>query len=412
MRLYAITDSTWLGDRELSEVVESVLENGATFLQLREKNASHERIVELAKAIRPIARQYGVPFVIDDDVEAAREADADGVHIGQDDTDFMEARRILGPDKIIGMTAKTVEQAKKAEELGVDYIGSGAVFGSATKTDAVPMTMEMLGKIASSVNIPVVAVGGINGDNIGQLAGSGAAGAAVISAIFAADEPGKATHDLYIKSGEVFGYKNDFIFDMDGTLLDSMPYWRNVAKEYALRMVERVPDDFDEKTYYMDLDECAAYFMDELGVKTDAETMKKTAVDIMNVHYGSDIPAKKGMLELVRREHDAGSRMCIFTSSERSCVEAVMTRLRVLDCFDNIFTVYDIPYNKKDPESYLDIAKKMHFNPENTWVYEDVLHGVKSAKAGGFKVCAVYDEDSGKHWDEISALADKVREIV
>ena len=137
LRLYAITDTSWLNGASLIDVVENVLKNGATFLQLREKNASHDEIVAKAKAIKPIARKYGVPFVIDDDVQAALEADADGVHIGQSDTDYMTARSILGDNKIIGMTAKTVEQAKEAERLGADYIGTGAVFGSSTKKDAV-----------------------------------------------------------------------------------------------------------------------------------------------------------------------------------------------------------------------------------------------------------------------------------
>lgn len=411
LRLYAITDTSWLNGASLIDVVENVLKNGATFLQLREKNASHDEIVAKAKAIKPIARKYGVPFVIDDDVQAALEADADGVHIGQSDTDYMTARSILGDNKIIGMTAKTVEQAKEAERLGADYIGTGAVFGSSTKKDAVYMPRERLFEVAGSVNIPVVAIGGIDYDNCGELAGTGVDGIAVVSAIFAADDPGLATKELYLKTGRVFNYHRDFIFDMDGTILDSMPYWRNVSKEYAIQYVDKLPDDFDERTYVMDLDECSAYFRDELGISTDAATMRQTAVDIMTRHYSTDIPAKDGMLELIRREHEAGSDMCIFTSSDRGCVDAALNRLGITDCFNNIFTVYDIPYNKKNPESYKLIAEKMHFKPEDTWVYEDVLHGIESARQGGFKICAVYDEDSKKHWNEICALADEIRDI-
>ena len=135
------------------------------------------------------------------------------------------------------------------------------------------------------------------------------------------------------------------------------------------------------------------------------------AVDIMTRHYSTDIPAKDGMLELIRREHETGSCMCIFTSSDRGCVDAALNHLGIADCFNNIFTVYDIPYNKKNPESYKLIAEKMHFKPEDTWVYEDVLHGIESARQGGFKICAVYDEDSKKHWNEICALADEIRDI-
>ena len=118
-------------------------------------------------------------------------------------------------------------------------------------------------------------------------------------------------------------------------------------KEYAMQYVDKLPDDFDERTYVMDLDECSAYFRDELGINTDATTMRQTAVDIMTRHYSTDIPAKDGMLELIRREHEAGSDMCIFTSSDRGCVDAALNRLGITDCFNNIFTVYDIPYNKR-----------------------------------------------------------------
>ena len=195
--------------------------------------------------------------------------------------------------------------------------------------------------------------------------------------------------------------------DYDNTIV-----LRSENKEKVINIkTDKLPDDFDERTYVMDLDECSAYFRDELGINTDATTMRQTAVDIMTRHYSTDIPAKDGMLELIRREHEAGSDMCIFTSSDRSCVDAALNRLGIADCFNNIFTVYDIPYNKKNPESYKLIAEKMHFKPEDTWVYEDVLHGIESARQGGFKICAVYDEDSKKHWNEICALADEIRDI-
>lgn len=204
VRLYAITDTTWIKGNAFYKAVEDVLKSGATFLQLRQKNASHEEIVNMATMIKPLACKFSVPFVINDDVLAAKEVDCDGVHIGQSDIDYDNARKILGPDKIIGMTAKTVEQAKLAESLGADYIGTGAVFGSTTKKDAVFMPKENLIEIAESVNIPVVAIGGINYDNMDYLKGTKVDGIAVVSAIFAKENPGEATKRLRAKADRIF----------------------------------------------------------------------------------------------------------------------------------------------------------------------------------------------------------------
>lgn len=206
MRLYAITDRSWLNGRDFYEETEKILAAHVTFLQLREKNAEHAQIVEMASKIKPIAQKYRVPFVIDDDIYAAKEADVDGVHIGQSDMDYESARKILGPDKIIGVTAKTVEQAQNAERMGADYIGTGAVFHTETKKDAVGMPREMLTVIAHSVSIPVVAIGGIDYDNCDYLSGTGVDGIAVVSAIYAASDMAYAAQRLYEKTGRIFGY--------------------------------------------------------------------------------------------------------------------------------------------------------------------------------------------------------------
>ncbi len=191
--LYAITDRTWLNGRSLLSQVEEVLNNGATFLQLREKNLSYNELVEEAVKIKEIAAKYNVPFVINDNIYAAKESGADGVHIGQDDASYIKAREVLGDDKIIGMTAHNLNEALTAQEAGADYIGTGAVFPTSTKQDTIPLSLENLKEITDYIQIPVVAIGGINHENILRLKGSGIDGAAVISAIFAQENPGLAT---------------------------------------------------------------------------------------------------------------------------------------------------------------------------------------------------------------------------
>lgn len=199
LKLYAITDRQWLQGAKLSDHVRLALEGGATMIQIRDKDVlSHAGSAEKNEAleIKRICHEYNAPLIINDNVQFAREIDADGVHLGQDDMDPAEARKLLGSDKIIGVTAKTVEQAKTAESKGADYLGSGAVFGSTTKLDAKPMTKALLKEITASVDIPVVAIGGINADNAGSLVGTGIAGIAVVGGIFASDDIKQAAKKL------------------------------------------------------------------------------------------------------------------------------------------------------------------------------------------------------------------------
>ena len=187
LRLYAVTDRTWLRGRTLLEQVEDALRGGATMVQLREKELDEDTFLREAMALARLCHCYGVPLLINDNVEIARRSGADGVHVGQEDMAAEEVRGILGSDMIVGVTAKTVEQALRAQDAGADYLGSGAVFGSSTKLNAKPMTRETLSAITSAVSIPVVAIGGIHSGNILELAGTGIAGVAVVSGIFAAE---------------------------------------------------------------------------------------------------------------------------------------------------------------------------------------------------------------------------------
>ena len=188
LRLYAVTDRSWLRGRTLPEQVEQALIGGATMVQLREKELDEDEFLREAVGLAKLCHRYGVPLLINDNVDIARRSGADGVHVGQGDMDAAIVRSILDPDMIIGVTAKTVEQAVRAQESGADYLGSGAVFGSSTKLNAKPMDRDILRSICHAVSIPVAAIGGINRSNISQLAGTGIAGVAVVSGIFAAED--------------------------------------------------------------------------------------------------------------------------------------------------------------------------------------------------------------------------------
>lgn len=201
--LYAITDRSWLDGETVYEQVEKALKGGATFIQLREKTLDKESFRKEAISIKALCRAYQVPFVINDDVDIALAVDADGVHVGQKDMEAGDARRRLGPDKIIGVSAKTVEQALLAQAHGADYLGVGAVFATSSKTDATEVSHETLQAICEAVDIPVIAIGGITQDNMMQLKGRGICGIAVISAIFAQKDITQATKELKKRTGEL-----------------------------------------------------------------------------------------------------------------------------------------------------------------------------------------------------------------
>ena len=196
LELYAVTDRHWLGNQTLLEQVQEALDGGATCIQLREKQLDDKTFLQEAIEIQKLCKEYHVPFIVNDNVEIAKDMHADGIHVGQSDMEALDVRKALGNDVILGVSAQTVEQAKKAEAHGADYLGVGAVFPTGSKDDAEDVSYETLKAICEAVSIPVIAIGGITQDNVKELAGSGIVGIAVISAIFAQQHITQATKDL------------------------------------------------------------------------------------------------------------------------------------------------------------------------------------------------------------------------
>lgn len=194
--LYGVTDRRGLGGLSLAEAVRQSLDGGVTFVQLREKHLGREEFVAEALALKALCAEYGVPFVINDDVELAAEVDADGVHVGQSDMAAEDVRARIGEGKILGVSAQTVEQAVAAEKCGADYLGVGAVFPTGSKDDAEDVSYDTLRDICNAVSIPVIAIGGITAANVAKLSGSGICGVAVISAIYCADDIAKAARTM------------------------------------------------------------------------------------------------------------------------------------------------------------------------------------------------------------------------
>lgn len=203
LRLYAVTDRTWLNGRRLADVVAQAIDGGATFVQLREKCLDEHDLLAEAEELSALCHFRHVPFVIDDNVEVALAAGADGVHVGQSDMAAKRAHALLGPDKILGVSAHNAAEALAAQADGADYLGCGAAFVTGTKLDAHPVTAETMRAVTAAVNIPVVAIGGIDAANLLQLQGRGLAGVAVVSAIFAQADPCAASRELYRLAGQL-----------------------------------------------------------------------------------------------------------------------------------------------------------------------------------------------------------------
>lgn len=188
MLLYAVTDRTWTGRQSLLEQVECALKGGATCVQLREKTLDEAAFLAEAVEMKKLCAQYGVPFIVNDNVELAIRCGADGVHVGQSDMEAGHVRELVGEQMIVGVSARTVEEALAAQAAGADYLGVGAMFSTATKLDAHVLSYQTLKDICAAVRIPVTAIGGINRENLMSLAGSGVDGVALVSAIFAAED--------------------------------------------------------------------------------------------------------------------------------------------------------------------------------------------------------------------------------
>lgn len=206
MLLYVITDRSWTLENSFEDQIEEALKGGATFLQLREKHLSFDEFLNQANKIKQITDKYNIPFIINDNVEVAIKSDADGIHIGQGDMSAKKVRALIGNNKILGVSANTVEAAKRAEEDGADYIGVGAVFKTSTKQDANVISIDTIKDICKSVSIPVVAIGGINEKTVLNLKGSGVDGICCISAIFAKENICEATKNLYNLANEIIEY--------------------------------------------------------------------------------------------------------------------------------------------------------------------------------------------------------------
>lgn len=438
LTLYGITDRTWLskpfppgdpvGTQYLIRDVEACLAGGVTMLQLREKNRPHSVLLETGRAVQAVCRRFSVPFIVDDDVEAARELDADGVHVGQHDWAAVEVRNSIGPDKLLGVSVQTPEQAVRAQAAGADYLGVGALFTTATKPDADIVTIEQLAAVCKAVTIPVVAIGGINGRTIRSLAGTGIAGAAVVSALFGAPDKTAAAAALRAVCNDFSAHctvwertrteqsrRTSFlsriraaVFDLDGTLIDSMPVWKNAGRLFLESQGLRPDPDLWEKTARMSMEQSAHYFINTYGVPGSPAAVMNGINQCVFEQYAQRIPLKHGVLQFLDELSARGIPIALATATDRVCAEACLKRLGIERYFRQIITCTETGAGKDHPLVYETAQTLLEFPKEQTGVFEDALHAAETAQRAGFPVCAVYDECTldASEWFRLRQLAD------
>ena len=390
LKLYAVTDD----GPNLIERVRLALEGGATCIQHRAKGASFEAAKADALAIQSLCREFGVPFIVNDSLELALAIGADGLHVGQKDIVATAARRALGPDAVLGVSASSVLEAVKAAWSGADYIGVGAVFPTSTKLDAACVTHTALRAICGAVNIPAVAIGGIHAGNLLRLEHSGIAGVAVVSAIFGAPDVKAAARELKSlvdRADFALPDETGMILDFDGTVLDSMRVWRGLASDFLRANGAEPKSDLDEQlARCTDLVAGAAYLQKEYGLKLTPEETMQGLLDMLNTRYLA-CELKPGAEEFLREAARRGCRMVIGTASDRKSVEAVLAKHGLLDLFLDIITTGETERDKNDSAFYWTALERLGTRKSSTWVFDDIPACLEAARSGGLRTAGVPD---------------------
>jgi len=393
MTLYAVTDRRWTGEgRSLRDQVAAAIDGGATCIQLREKDLDEASLLEEGLEIGALCRSRGVPFIVDDDAVVAASVLADGVHIGQDDMDISSARELMGPTAIIGVSVQTLEQAVRAQREGADYLGVGAMFPTATKTDAEAVDYETLRAICAAVDIPVVAIGGIDHGTVLRLFGSGIDGIAVVSAIFAAPDVEAAARSLAVRSRFVVASSSveGIIFDMDGTLADTMGYWRDCGSLYLRSLGIEPPADLATTLLRLDLGECADYLIANFGLDRGRQQVCdeiNRMLEDMYFHTAPLLPGTKAFIEQCARR---GLPMCVVTATDRYLCDAFFERTGVASYFTDVFTCTDAGCAKSQPGIFDMGRDSLGLSDRGSvLVLDDALYALETASAAGYLTVGV-----------------------
>lgn len=404
--LYAITDCDNLQGEALLERTEMILANGATILQYRDKHGKARADV---RALQALCKKYEVPFIINDDVALAVELDADGVHVGQDDMAAAKARAALGPDKIVGVTAKTLEQAEQAVADGADYLGVGALFPSVSK-DSSLTSRETLKAICKAVDIPVVGIGGVNEDNAAILAGTGVAGAAVINALYSYPNPTLVTKRLARKMAYIVGGDPDaagFLADVDGTLTDTLAFYQDLVPGYLRAHGYRPGGDLPQILADYNLPESIGYvkhnYSGTFGVGQVADELEAE----LEWYYHTEGEAKPGVKAFLARAKERRIPVVATSIHDAEVCRTLFDHADIAQDIMGVASGWEKRLPGGDSQLFTIGVQMLGAAPEKIWAFNDGIEGIFGAKGAGVKIAAIYDDNhTEKEWQQIIKNAD------
>lgn len=406
--LYLVTDRQLMSCDSLTEAVEQAILGGCTMIQLREKELSSLEFYNQAVAVKQVTDKYHIPLIINDRIDIAMAVQATGVHIGQHDLPAAAVRKVIGENMLLGVSASSIAEAIQAQQDGADYLGVGAMFPTGTKTDADSVSMEELQKIRTAVSLPIVVIGGINKGNTGRFKPMGIDGLAVVSAIIAQSDIKAAAaelKDLFAERKRNMDF-NAAIFDLDGTILDSMDVWEHIDIQFLKKRNLPVPENYVTEICARSFEEAAQYTIDLLGLQETVEGIIEEWNNMAVEEYSNHVGLLPHALDYLLRLKEHGIKLAVATGLPEKLYIPCLKNNSILELFDALCSTDEVQRGKEYSDVFELAARKLGVAPEHCIVFDDVLPAIKSAKAARMLAGGIYDKYSADQRTEIERIAD------
>ena len=406
--LYLVTDRQLMSCDSLTEAVEQAILGGCTMIQLREKELSSLEFYNQAVAVKQVTDKYHIPLIINDRIDIAMAVQATGVHIGQHDLPAAAVRKVIGENMLLGVSASSIAEAIQAQQDGADYLGVGAMFPTGTKTDADSVSMEELQKIRAAVSLPIVVIGGINKGNAGRFKPMGIDGLAVVSAIIAQSDIKAAAaelKDLFCGKEKKMDF-NAAIFDLDGTILDSMDVWEHIDIQFLKKRNLPVPENYVTEICARSFEEAAQYTIDLFGLQETVEGIIEEWNNMAVEEYSNHVALLPYALDYLLCLKEHGIKLAVATGLPEKLYMPCLKNNSILELFDALCSTDEVQRGKEYSDVFELAARKLGVAPEHCIVFDDVLPAIKSAKAASMLAGGIYDKYSADQRAEIERIAD------